>query len=958
MSKYLCDNDLDCLNTKLDELDCANKTTLASGFQIKSVYVCNDVCESWGCEDEAICNGFVYGLYCKDKLSRSKKANLYVHPAWICDKHQDCRGGEDEANCTASVENTNKCKHGTTKRLVPVHNFTKCHALDPDWPGYCRDLREIHTNCSDSAKVAGSCRVNGHLSTVSKHVLCHHETGERNRICDDAMESKCLFISKSCYAHKHVMCDERQDCKDNSDELHSICRSKSQGTCQRKFGKIGKSRLPLAWIGDGVVDCLHETDEKVELWPTCGIDKTFRLVTSNKSCENVFMCLWGSPGYVELNHLCDGLETCGDENRICSLSRGLQKLSTSVIGSKNGLVKRFPTCFRGVQSIENLKRSKCSETKFIFPEHKFFGVEKKTELIFPNLTALNCDYMYGELYLYSSCLNRCQNSSCPLRNPPRYEACPNQYPQRIGTIANDRYLAFFVESYENVYTNNIFVCDNKIKCIQYSQVCDLVDDCGDMSDEKFCTNHFTCNSSRRLIPKTKKCDKQLDCVDLSDECNDQCSKQIVDTPFLKILSFTIGCLACIANTATILRNIWTLSKCKTSTALINKSLIIMLSLGDSLVGCYLLVIVSYDVIIFGSGYCLKQIEWITSDSCSMVGIISTIGSQVSLFSMVGLSLSRAKGIKNSFRSAGEVTSAVQRKIIIGEVLITSLSVAIAVVPVVGAFEDFFVNGVRFSEQLQLFVGTPTKQDILPVIEAYYGRMKKTNLSWDVILEMIRGMFSHDFDYEDHSETITKVHFYGNDGVCLFKYFVKNQDPQKYFVWAVLATNFFCFVLITISYISISMASGNTAKQFAKVPHNRVIARRNQKLNRKVAFIITTDFCCWVPFILICALHSLETLDATPWYSLFSIIILPINSVINPLLYDDVVISVIKSVSNFISVQVFRLKVTQRRSGVMRGAGSPDQVIHMAPIETRKISDPVTVRVPKVVSKNEHVSRVS
>ena len=66
------------------------------------------------------------------------------------------------------------------------------------------------------------------------------------------------------------------------------------------------------------------------------------------------------------------------------------------------------------------------------------------------------------------------------------------------------------------------------------------------------------------------------------------------------------------------------------------------------------------------------------------------------------------------------------------------------------------------------------------------------------------------------------------------------------------------------------------------------------MNRRITIIITTDFCCWIPFIVICALHFLEALDATPWYSIFSMIVLPINSVINPLLYDDFIIRKMKA----------------------------------------------------------------
>ena len=75
------------------------------------------------------------------------------------------------------------------------------------------------------------------------------------------------------------------------------------------------------------------------------------------------------------------------------------------------------------------------------------------------------------------------------------------------------------------------------------------------------------------------------------------------------------------------------------------------------------------------------------------------------------------------------------------------------------------------------------------------------------------------------------------------------------------------------------------------------------MNRRIAIIITTDFLCWVPFIGVCVLHSLEVLDATPWYSLFSMVILPINSVINPLLYDNVVTYVMRAPVQSLSARI-------------------------------------------------------
>ena len=92
----------------------------------------------------------------------------------------------------------------------------------------------------------------------------------------------------------------------------------------------------------------------------------------------------------------------------------------------------------------------------------------------------------------------------------------------------------------------------------------------------------------------------------------------------------------------------------------------------------------------------------------------------------------------------------------------------------------------------------------------------------------------------------------------------------------------------MSYLFIGILSRRSSRSLASSENNRQIAERNNRMNRRIAIIITTDFLCWVPFIVICILHSLEVIDATPWYSIFSMVILPINSVINPLLYDDVV----------------------------------------------------------------------
>ena len=199
--------------------------------------------------------------------------------------------------------------------------------------------------------------------------------------------------------------------------------------------------------------------------------------------------------------------------------------------------------------------------------------------------------------------------------------------------------------------------------------------------------------------------------------------------------------------------------------------------------------------------------------------------------------------------------------------------------------------------------------------------------------MVRGMYSHDFQYPDHTSKILKVDFYGNDGVCLFKYFVKDQDPQRLFVWTILALNFICFMFITVSYLIIGYFSHKSSKSLTQSGGNQQISQRNRKMNRKISIIITTDFLCWVPFIVICVLHSVEVLDATPWYSLFSIIILPINSVINPLIYDETITNLISAPLQQVRTSFFRTRVYRDIS--LRLASRRETTVETIGMESRQ-----------------------
>ena len=899
--RYTCDGSVHCTINKADELNCEDSddeeqfTCSYDNMTISVSKVCDGFEDCTLGTDEIHCN-HTYGVTCKVTLS-GITYDMWVASSRVCDSASGspCDGGEDEQDCANSTHHARWCKrdrlYGDGIETNYLDERQLCGAVDYySEDKLCADHRE-QLNCSNSVM---ECQVDNTTTQLRRINLCDGYVA-----CDNGIDEVCITPEQNCFVHKHQLCDNNKDCERGSDEDHELCNKMIDEECERLVTG-NNTKIPLDWLCDGTVDCKDGKDEEKNNWKLCGIGEREICRPKSYKCEEQFICPQSNSvsQYIKFEKLCDNVDSCSGENSICQAAQDtVEPLTTTpdFYGSK-----RVGYCLPGINSPE----LNCEKAFFT----KLENVQKtivKPFLVSMPVKELRCKHMFGEAYVYTSCSNRCveQNAVCPLTilNSSSCIFMEN----KILLLSLTNQLTVVKRKKEGFYDNEIFACTNG-NCLSYEEVCNLADNCGDGSDEDGCINHIKCNSSdRKYLRVESQCDGRIDCEDLSDECNGQCGTRIIDDPNLRVFAWVVGISATLINAAVLAKNGKDVFGAESKIQLINSTMILIIAFGDLLIGIYLISIVITDYL-YDTEYCPKQLKWLISRECSLLGILSTIGSQVSLFAMTCLSLYRANSMRNLLAPRHLSRKAIVMTSIVGASILTAAT-AIAVLPELELFENYFINGMYYPDS-PLFIGTPNKKKHLEVIEKRYGRFIQTQeVPWETIRTFVAKMFT-----EDHNKVKGKsLGFYGNDGVCLFKFFVNPDDPQHVFSLSVMILNFICFILITCSYIIINFI---TRASSAASSDDSTANDRTRKMQRKITVIILTDFLCWVPFIVIGMLHFGGTIDATKYYGLCSIVVLPLNSVVNPMLYDGSIVDILTTGVSRVSTSV-RASIARRQSEV-------------------------------------------
>ena len=407
-------------------------------------------------------------------------------------------------------------------------------------------------------------------------------------------------------------------------------------------------------------------------------------------------------------------------------------------------------------------------------------------------------------------------------------------------------------------------------------------ECPQGFDELFCPKRFKCNASGKVsVDVLQVCDGRTDCDDNSDETNCPSASRILsifssDTEMIANLAiksafWIIGLVVMVGNSYVIITTIALLKKKQTLEGIRFQHFIILnISIADFIMGIYLITIASFDAS-FSGIYGTVDREWRSSLRCSIIGSLAVISSETTCFLMVVLTGFRLKNITKAVESLN--ASLLPWKICLASTWIFSLFLGI--VPLLPQTSQYFLYSFSYTSSLRN--GT-WYADKLEQFACRIAALSNTTITFDG--NKFRSVETFVAGSLPYNASMSLIGYYGETSVCMPRFFVAYGKSSWEFVLAIITLNFLCFVFIAVSYFIIyKHSTSSSAKLRTNKPTNQ--ATRMQK---RISRIIATDFCCWIPICIMTYVRlAVEFSDIV--YQISAVLLLPINSALNPLLFS-------------------------------------------------------------------------
>jgi len=387
----------------------------------------------------------------------------------------------------------------------------------------------------------------------------------------------------------------------------------------------------------------------------------------------------------------------------------------------------------------------------------------------------------------------------------------------------------------------------------------------------------------------------------------QHSNGIIEPSYLQALIWIMAALALTGNMGILINNFMSL-KNKYQTMISEKkvNLILMtnLAFADFLM-CVCLLCISVIAAVFTGS--LGRIRFLLSMTpfCNFIGAVCFVSSQMSATAIIMTSSSRLFSVICPYKRINV------RVFLFLSAVCWLVWIVFACLPLVSfnsirkAFETVIVPGCSRYQRAVRY-SYPNIRQILDSFVMHINSQCATSSKQSLRLsESANGPLA--LSIAQHLLLLDQkpffLSFYSQNNLCMPPFFLDSKNPSQYFVLFALCFNFAGFMYVLLAYVFIfnkvlgEKRAPRRARQVASQNQGATLrTKENQFLQRKIQFIVASDFLSVVPMTILALAHYIyfydlqvrdicdEALELTLTKSVFSTIAVPINSALNPFIY--------------------------------------------------------------------------
>ncbi|XP_078492170.1 uncharacterized protein LOC144747761 [Ciona intestinalis] len=796
-------------------------------------------CGDWSDEKDCACEEDQYVCDCYSNGNCDLRGKYYYSPCYgpidKCDTYNDCGEWSDEKDCNYQC--------GSNELACDCfQNNSTCDSI------YIGGLERIST-----------CYLKE--DQCKNKVRCSDFSDNKNCTCEgNQLKCGCILKSDNCTSalgciEIHEVLNGLTDCADYSDEA-----------CDKH--DIALMRLTSKYHGtdyDTLTGSVYQCKDYESYYRFEELKQIAWWCTANDHWENgVVKC--ENKGFVLFSHLCNENPDCKDG------SDEMYDVPGFKCRAKNEYFQLKQSCVLPQVNLYN-NNSYCedgSDNCFVDGKLKCFRCLDERVLISPKQV---CDGVLDCYDLSDECLCQDQTVCDNVLGKSRQSCPPNEM------ICNGVCMEI-----DNVLCNKMIICNDTLNNM-YCMVMTHRD--SEIYEYKFCPT----DAEDSAFVTASVCDGLPECFNRSDECNvgcparlriesycdghpfispgcdpgfDERTAQVDFTSLERGASLSLrGARVCDGVCVDVIEIRKKNEPIKTSFLWF----VINLSLSDLLMGVYLVAISSKGAEYSGR-YCYHDAEWRSSNLCSGFGSLTIISSEVSALTMAVMATFRLISVYKPFK----MTNVKRVAYMPPTFIVWAVGILLGTIPLIQTSSGYFVSSIWFPNY---FSSTDiiTKDQFMFLyksVSTYNTNISSPTLNWDQAKHKMAETFQE-------LEIKAEFGYYGETSVCMPKLFVTVGEAVWEYSAFLIVLNFCLFMYVVAVYISLF-------KQSTKMKNS---ARRSNKLQKTISLLILTNFCCWIP-ICIMAFVSLSgvQLDRIV-YVISAGVLLPINSVINPIIYSDI-----------------------------------------------------------------------